>query len=178
VQHLRQLPCEQLEFGDPLLDGAQLLRHEGMQAGTHGQTLPAIKLCRQRFERGEGEPEGAGTANEQEPMHIVAGVLPVSRATPAWHRQHADLLVITNGFCRDASGLRQLAHRQQSFHGCSSLYDVSVQKGTRSTRWKVKGKETKKSSNWRFSLHQQPRIPGIYSGFQASILPRLSICSD
>ena len=56
LEHLRQLPFEQVEFGNLLLDGAQLLRHEGVQAGTHRQTLPALKLCRQRFERGEGEP--------------------------------------------------------------------------------------------------------------------------
>ena len=52
---MRQLPFEQLEFGDLLLDGAQLLRHERMQAGTHRQTLPAVKLRRQCFEIGEGE---------------------------------------------------------------------------------------------------------------------------
>lgn len=45
-----------LEFGDLLLDDVQLLRHEGMQAGTHRQTLPAVKLCRQCFEVVEGEP--------------------------------------------------------------------------------------------------------------------------
>ena len=56
VEHLRQLPLQQLEFGDLLLDGAQLLRHERVQAGTHGQTFPAVEFCRQRFERGEGEP--------------------------------------------------------------------------------------------------------------------------
>ena len=56
LEHLRQLPLKHLEFGDLLLDGAQLLRHERMQAGTHRQTLPAVKLCRQRFEIGEGEP--------------------------------------------------------------------------------------------------------------------------
>jgi len=56
LEHLRQLPFEQLAFGNLLLDGMQLLRHEGMQAGTHRQTLPAVKLCRQCFEIGEGEP--------------------------------------------------------------------------------------------------------------------------
>jgi len=30
LEHLHQLPLEQLEFGDLLLDGAQLLRHEGV----------------------------------------------------------------------------------------------------------------------------------------------------
>jgi len=30
LEHLRQLPLEQLAFGDLLLDGAQLLRHEGV----------------------------------------------------------------------------------------------------------------------------------------------------
>ena len=108
VEHLRQLPFEQLEFGNLLLDGAQLLRHEGVQAGPHRQTLPTLKLCRQRFERGEREPEGPRAANEQEPMDIVAGVVPVSRATPPWYRQHADLLVVTNGFCRDAGGACEL----------------------------------------------------------------------
>jgi hypothetical protein len=56
VEHLRQLPLEELEFRDLLLDSAQLLHHKGVQAGTHGQTLPAIELSRQRFELGEGEP--------------------------------------------------------------------------------------------------------------------------
>jgi hypothetical protein len=56
LEHLRQLTFEQLEFGDLLLDGAQLLRHEGLQAGTHRQTLPTVELCRQRFQRCEGEP--------------------------------------------------------------------------------------------------------------------------
>jgi len=56
LEHLHQLPLEQLEFGDLLLDGAQLLRHEGVQSGTHGETLPTVKLSRQRFEIGEREP--------------------------------------------------------------------------------------------------------------------------
>jgi len=56
LEHLRKLSLEQLEFGDLLLDGAQLLRHEGVQSGAHGQTLPAVKLSRQRSEIGEGEP--------------------------------------------------------------------------------------------------------------------------
>jgi hypothetical protein len=56
VKHLRQLPLEDLEFSDLLLDGAQLLRHERMEAGTHRQTRPAVELRRQHFELGEGEP--------------------------------------------------------------------------------------------------------------------------
>jgi len=56
LEHLRQLPLKQLKFRDLLLDGAQLLCHERVQAGTHGQTLPAVELSRQRFEIGEGEP--------------------------------------------------------------------------------------------------------------------------
>jgi hypothetical protein len=30
LEHLRQLPLEELEFGNLLLDSAQLLRHEGV----------------------------------------------------------------------------------------------------------------------------------------------------
>jgi hypothetical protein len=56
VEHLRQLPLEQLKFGDLLPDSAQLLGHEGVQPGAHGQTLPTIKLSRQRFELGKREP--------------------------------------------------------------------------------------------------------------------------
>jgi hypothetical protein len=56
LEYLRQLPLEELAFGDLLLDGVQLLRHKRMQAGTHGETLPAVEFCRQRFELGEGEP--------------------------------------------------------------------------------------------------------------------------
>ena len=56
LEHLHQLPLEQLEFGDLLLDGAQLLRHEGVQSGTHGETLLTVNLSRQRFEIGEREP--------------------------------------------------------------------------------------------------------------------------
>jgi hypothetical protein len=56
LEHLRQLPLEQLKFGDLLLDGAQLLGHEGVQSGPHRQALPVVQLRRQRFERGEGEP--------------------------------------------------------------------------------------------------------------------------
>lgn len=55
-EHLRQLPLQHVEFGDLPLHGAQLLRHELLQAGAHGQTLPAIKLSRQRFQIGQGEP--------------------------------------------------------------------------------------------------------------------------
>jgi hypothetical protein len=50
------LPFEQLEFGDLPLHGAQLLRHEGMQPGAYGQTLPAVELSRQHFEMGQGKP--------------------------------------------------------------------------------------------------------------------------
>src|SRR5215510_9422972 len=110
-----------------------------MKSGTHGQTLPTVKLSGQHFEIGEGEPQGTGATNEQEPMHIVAGVVPVPSATPAWHRQHANLFVVANGFCRDAGSAGELPDRQGSFHGWSSLCDVSTQKGTRSIGWKVKG---------------------------------------
>jgi hypothetical protein len=72
-------------------------------------------------------------------MDIVSGVLPVPCATALWHRQHADLLVVANGFCRYAGGVGELTNSQRSFHGRSSLYDVSGEKGTRSTGWKVKG---------------------------------------
>ena len=56
LEHLRQLPFEQLAFGNLPLHGAQLLRHECAQSGTHGQTLPTVKLSRQLFEIGEREP--------------------------------------------------------------------------------------------------------------------------
>ena len=56
LEHLRQLPFEYVEVGDLLLDGAQLLRHEIVQAGTHCQTLLAVEFSRQQFEMGEGEP--------------------------------------------------------------------------------------------------------------------------
>src|SRR5213592_51302 len=72
-------------------------------------------------------------------MHIVAGVVPIPCTTPAWHRQYANLLVVTNGFCRYAGSASELPNRQGSFHGFSSLFDVSGKKGTRSTGWKVKG---------------------------------------
>src|SRR5437870_12797984 len=72
-------------------------------------------------------------------MDIMAGVVPVPCTTPPGHRQHADLLIVANGFCRDAGSARELANRQRSFHGRSSLCDVSGKKGTRSTGWKVKG---------------------------------------
>jgi hypothetical protein len=42
VEHLHQLLFEQLEFGDLLPDGVQLLRHQGVQAGPHGQTLSIV----------------------------------------------------------------------------------------------------------------------------------------
>jgi hypothetical protein len=86
VEHLRQLPFEQVKFGDLLPDGVQLLRHEDVQAGTHGQTLPIVQLCRQRFECGEGEPERPRAADEQEPVDIVPGVVPVACRTPPRHR--------------------------------------------------------------------------------------------
>ena len=56
LEHLRQLPFEQLKFSDLLLDSVQLLRHERLQAGAHRQALPAVKLRCQGFEIGEGEP--------------------------------------------------------------------------------------------------------------------------
>jgi hypothetical protein len=56
LKHLRQLPLKKLKFGNLLLDGAQLLRHEIVQAGAHRQTLSAVEFCRQGFEIGEGKP--------------------------------------------------------------------------------------------------------------------------
>jgi hypothetical protein len=56
MEHLRQLLLKHLEFGNLLLDSAQLLCHELVQAGTHRQTLPAVEFCCQGFEIGEGEP--------------------------------------------------------------------------------------------------------------------------
>ena len=42
----------------PSLTGqtTEIYVRERVQAGTHGQTLPAVELSRQRFEIGEGEP--------------------------------------------------------------------------------------------------------------------------
>jgi hypothetical protein len=173
VEHLRQLPFEQLEFGDLLSDGVQLLCHQGVQAGPHGQALHLVQLCRQRFERGKGEPECPCAANEQQPMDIVAGVLPVSSATPAWYGQHPDLLVVANCFCWDTGGMRELADRQCSFHSCSSLYDVSGKKGTRSTRWKVKGKPAKKIAE-SITMYATLYTQRCYSTSSA-LLPRLYI---
>jgi hypothetical protein len=124
MEHLQQLPLEYVEFGNLLLHAVQLLRHQCLQAGTHSQTLPAVELGRQHFELGEGEPQGTRAANEQEPMHIASGVLPVPGGTPAWHRQHTDLLVIANGFGWDAGSACELAHRQRSFHGRSPCHCV------------------------------------------------------
>ena len=157
LEHLRQLSFEQLEFGDLLPDSLQLLRHEGMQPGTHGQTFPIVQLCRQRFERGKRKPERPYAANEQEPMDIVAEVLPVSRATPPWYGQHPDLLVIANGFCWDAGGMRELPDNQRSFHSRSSLCDVSGKKGTHSTRWKVKGRQGKNRRNDAYVWNTLPK---------------------
>ncbi len=56
LEYLPQLPLKQLEFGDLLLDGTQLLRHGGAQLGAYAQTLPALEISRQRFESGKGEP--------------------------------------------------------------------------------------------------------------------------
>jgi hypothetical protein len=56
LEHLSQLLLKHLEFGNLLLDSAQLLCHECMQAGTHRQTLPVVEFCHQGFETGEGEP--------------------------------------------------------------------------------------------------------------------------
>src|SRR5712692_10491629 len=77
-------------------------------------------------------------------MDIVSRVLPIPCSTPAWYRQHANLLVIANGFCWYSGSASELANRQWSFHGRSSLCDFSAQKGTRSTGWKVKGDQAKK----------------------------------
>src|SRR5262245_1393684 len=78
-------------------------------------------------------------------MDIVSGVLPVPCGTPAWHRQHADLLIVANGLRWYAGSASQLTNCQWSFHGCSPLCDLSAQKGTRSTGWKVKGYQAKKN---------------------------------
>jgi hypothetical protein len=40
-------------------------------------------------------------------------------------------------------GVGELTNSQRSFHGRSSLCDVLGKKGTRSTDWKVKGKQAK-----------------------------------
>jgi hypothetical protein len=56
LQHLHQLSLENVAFDDLLPNGAQLLRHERMQARTHRQTLPAVEFTRQPFELSEGEP--------------------------------------------------------------------------------------------------------------------------
>jgi hypothetical protein len=170
LEHLRQLSFEQLEFGDLLPDGAQLLRHKGMQVGTHRQTLPTVKLCRQRFERGKRKPEGTRAANEQEPMHIVAGVVPIPCATPAWHRQHPDLLVIANGLCWYAGGARELANGQGLFHGCSSLCDRSRKKGTHSSDWKVKGWQVKKLLRSRICMKYSWKYRLIGGSDRASVL--------
>jgi hypothetical protein len=72
-------------------------------------------------------------------MDIVSGVVPISCATPPGHWQHANLLIVANRFCRDASSACKLPNRQRSFHSRSSLCDMSGKKGTCSSSWKVKG---------------------------------------
>jgi hypothetical protein len=56
LEHLRQLPLKYLAFGNLLLDSAQLLCHELVQAGTHRQTLSAVEFCRQGFEIDQRKP--------------------------------------------------------------------------------------------------------------------------
>jgi hypothetical protein len=56
LEHLRQLLFKYVEFANLLLDRAQLLGHKLIQTGTHRETLPTVKLCRQGFEIGEREP--------------------------------------------------------------------------------------------------------------------------
>jgi hypothetical protein len=55
LEHLHQLLLKHVEFGNLLPDGAQLLRHERIQAGTHRQTRPTVEFRRQGFELGEGK---------------------------------------------------------------------------------------------------------------------------
>ena len=80
----------------------------------------------------------------REPVDIVAGVVAVSCAASPWNRQDTHLLVVANGFCRDAGSACKLTNRQRSFHSLSSLCDVSGKKGTHSTSWKVKSGTQKK----------------------------------
>jgi hypothetical protein len=81
-------------------------------------------------------------------VDIVTGVVPVACAASLWHRQDTNLLVVTNGFCRDAGGVCKLTNRQGSFHNLSSLCDVTGKKGTRSTNWKVKRSRQKNHHRW------------------------------
>src|SRR5262249_46704738 len=68
--------------------------------------------------------------NEQEPMYIALGILPIPCGTPARHWQHAYLLVIANGFRWHASGMGELADRQQVSHGPSSFLFLRLQRYT------------------------------------------------
>src|SRR5262245_38554021 len=61
-------------------------------------------------------------------MHIALGILPIPCSTPARHWQHAYLLVIANSFRWHASGMGELADRQQVSHGPSSFLFLTTAK--------------------------------------------------
>jgi hypothetical protein len=56
LQHLHQLPFEDVAFGNLLLDRAQLLRYKCLEAGPRCLACPALQFRRQGFEMGEREP--------------------------------------------------------------------------------------------------------------------------
>lgn len=77
-QHLAELLLEQLKFDDLLPYRAQLLDHDVQEPRTQRGAPLVLKLGRQYSESGEGKPQRASAANEEEPIDIACRVLTVS----------------------------------------------------------------------------------------------------
>jgi len=63
-------------------------------------------------------------------MHIAPDILSVPSGTAAWRWQYAYLLVVANGFRRDARGAGELADGQWSLHSLASFFGLHQQRYT------------------------------------------------
>jgi len=66
------------KVADPLLNEAQLLGYERSQPGPYHGTSFGSKFADQGFEIGQRNSQGAGTSDEQQPIHIRTRILSVS----------------------------------------------------------------------------------------------------
>ncbi len=117
--------------------------------GTNTRTRPTVQRRAQCLEVPKRQPQRAGSADEQQSVHIPRGILPVpcGRAARVW--QHADLFVVTNRFRRHARSLRELANGQRLRHRRGPLL-LSLAEDRASSRWKVKSERIVSGhSTWR-----------------------------
>jgi hypothetical protein len=78
VRHLFELLPKQLELGDLVLDGGELLPNQSQKPRTERWTWRTVQSARQRLQPPKRQPQRACPSNEAQPFHALLIVLSIA----------------------------------------------------------------------------------------------------